>query len=410
MNCRFQHLCIAMLLGSNVAIAAPDEELLGKSIGYPVGTYSNWFHDESVRVGSFSHMDKVLPSRTLAKAETPSVLKQVTPPKELTYLYKDKLYSADDFLEHQRITGLLVIKDGHIVLERYQYGRKPTDRFLSNSMAKSIVSLAVGIALDEGKIGSLDDTVAKYVPELEGFAYGDTSLRNILRMSSGVRFIENYSGQDDLKRFTGIWWQGGGLIKALQAFNERDARQGQRFSYATSETFVLGLVLQRATGQSLSDYVRNKIWAPIGAESDAKWNIDLQGQELSGGNFNAVLRDYGRLGALLANDGQIEGKQVIPKAFLLAATDWHAHPDTLAPGRATSYFGYGYQFWIFPGARRTFALIGVYGQAIYVDPDLKLVMVQTAAAKNASVSKETLGEESVSLWMGIRQHYEKSPN
>ena len=128
----------------------------------------------------------------------------------------------------------------------------------------------------------------------------------------------------------------------------------------------------------------------MGAEADATWIKARDGLEVAAGSFNAVLRDYGRLGVLLANDGAVGGNQIIPKDYLLEATDWHRHPEAFAPRRATAYFGYGYQFWTYPGESRRFALLGVYGQSIFVDPGLKLVMVITAAAKNASVGKETL--------------------
>jgi CubicO group peptidase (beta-lactamase class C family) len=127
--------------------------------------------------------------------------------------------------------------------------------------------------------------------------------------------------------------------------------------------------------------------------------------ESAAGSFNATLRDYGRLGVLLANDGAVGGKQILPKDYLLEATDWHRQPAHFAPGQATPYFGYGYQFWLFPGAKRRFALIGVYGQAIFVDPELKLVMVHTAVAKNASVTKESMAAERVALWRGVVKHY-----
>jgi CubicO group peptidase (beta-lactamase class C family) len=125
------------------------------------------------------------------------------------------------------------------------------------------------------------------------------------------------------------------------------------------------------------------------------------GTEAGSGNFNAILRDYGRLGILLANDGAVDGKQIIPKDYLLEATDWHRQPDAFGPARATPFFGYGYQFWLFPGEKRRFALLGVYGQSIFVDPELKLVMVITAAAKNASVGKESFARERGALWRGI---------
>jgi len=385
--------------------AAPDEELLGKSQGYPFGTRKNWFYDESVRVGSFSNMDKVLPFRTLEKSSKPSILKTASSPPKIQYIFDGKPYSIDEFLQHQRITGLLIIKDGEIQVERYQYDRKPGDRLLSNSMAKSVTSLAIGLALEEGKISSLDDKVSKYVPELAGCAYGETSVRNLLRMASGVKFVENYSGHDDIQRLN-VAWASEGLTKALCAFNERDEKEGEKFHYSTSQTNVLGLVVKGATGQNLADYVDARIWKPMGAEADAFFNIGKDGNEIAGVNFNAVLRDYGRLGALLANDGMMNGVQILPRSYLLEATDWHKHPAAFAPGKATSAFGYGYQFWILPGEKRRFALIGVYGQTIYVDPELKLAMVQMAVAKNASVSKEPLRAESSALWNAVLQAYQ----
>ena len=127
--------------------------------------------------------------------------------------------------------------------------------------------------------------------------------------------------------------------------------------------------------------------------------------KVGSGSFNAVLRDYGRLGILLANDGALGGRQILPKDYLLDATDWHRQPEAFAPRKATPYFGYGYQFWLFPGEKRRFALLGVYGQSIFVDPELKLVMVITAAAKNASVGKEPLARERDALWRGVVAKY-----
>ena len=393
---------------ATAALAAPDEDLLGKADGYPVGTYMDYFKGaERTRVGMFSHMDKVLPASTLARAGTPSPLPRAATVPALRYDFLGQPRSVDEFLAQQRITGLLIVKDGEVLVERYQYDRTAADRFLSNSMSKSITSLAVGLALQDGKIASLDDRASRYVGELAGHGYGDATIRQLLRMSSGVKFEENYSGQDDLARFGMIWWTGGGLVKALQAFDEHDAKPGERFHYASTETAVLGLVVTRATGTSLSRYVEQRLWQPMGAEADAKWNVDLQREEMAAGNFNAVLRDYGRLGVLLANDGQRDGKQILPRDYLLEATDWRRQPASLAPGRATPLFGYGYQFWILPGERRSFALIGIYGQAIYVDPELRLVMVQTAVAATPSVRKESLGAESYSLWLGLQAQFRK---
>jgi CubicO group peptidase (beta-lactamase class C family) len=381
--------------------AAPDEDILGKAEGYPTGTPKNWFFDEHVRVGSFSHIDKILPHYyTLHKSASPLALPQAASAPQLGYRFEQQDYTIDDFLTHQRITGLLVIKDGRILAERYQYDRKDSDRFISHSMAKSITSLAIGMALAEKKIASLDDTIANYEPKLAGSPYGETTIRNILRMSSGVPFDESYNGKDDLTRFNVTRFRQDS-VAALRELTTREVEQGARFHYASSETVNLVLVLRAVTHVPLTEYLSSRLWQPMGAEADANWTRFPDGTVVGAGNFSAILRDYGRLGILLANDGQAGGKQIIPKEYLLDATDWHRQAEAFQPYKATPYFGYGYQFWLFPGEKRRFALLGVYGQSIFVDPELKLVLVLTAAAKTASVGKETLGRERDALWRGL---------
>jgi hypothetical protein len=159
-------LCAALFAPALPAAAAPDEAQLGKAAGYPIGTRGNWFYDESVRVGSFSNLDKLLPFYTLNKAASPLPLGAAARVPNFEYRFESQTHPLDDFLARQRVTGLLLIKDGEILVERYQYDRKPADRFVSHSMAKSIVSIAIGMALAEGKIASLDDAVSKYVPKL----------------------------------------------------------------------------------------------------------------------------------------------------------------------------------------------------------------------------------------------------
>ncbi len=223
-------------------------------------------------------------------------------------------------------------------------------------------------------------------------------------MSSGVAFKEVYDGKDDLTRFA-ILRGSQGSIEALRAFRDREAEQGTRFHYASSETVILAVLLRAVTGTTLSEYLTERLWQPMGAEADATWIRSRDGTEIASGSFNATLRDYGRLGVLLANDGAVGARQVVPKDYLLEATDWHRQPDAFAPRRATPYFGYGYQFWSFPGEKRRFALLGVYGQSIFVDPELKLVMVITAVAKNASVGKEPLARERDAVWRGLVGNY-----
>ncbi len=282
----------------------------------------------------------------------------------------------------------MIARGDTILVERYQYGRTDRDRFTSWSMAKTVTSMLVGIAISEGQIRSVDDLAAAYVPELAGTEYGKTSLRHLLQMSSGVRFSEQYTGSDDVSRLAASTFllRGAGGPSAVTEFNERATTAGTKFSYASVETQVLGLVLRAATGRPPAEYLESKIWRPIGAEADATWLVDNAGQEATFCCFNAVLRDYARLGLLLAHDGNWRGRQLIPAAWVREATTTRPEQPHLWPGTATPFFGYGYQTWIvpssiLPGDRRMFALMGVRGQRIFVDPQSKLVMVNTAVHK-----------------------------
>jgi CubicO group peptidase (beta-lactamase class C family) len=264
--------------------------------------------------------------------------------------------TVDDYLTRQRIMGLTIVKDGVIQLERYQYDRKATDRFVSHSMAKSITALAIGIALADGKIGSLDDPAEQYARKLRGTLYGGTSLRNLLRMASGARYLQIYDFTGDTRRFN-MEISRAGVESAAALVTERASPEGTLFHYASSETTMLAAVLRGASGESLSAYLAPRLWQAVGAETSALWRADRTGLEVAYGNFNATLRDYARLGTVLAYDGALPDdpqRQIIPRDFLLDATDWHRAPEAFRPGKAHPYWGYGYQFWLFPGRAPAF--------------------------------------------------------
>jgi CubicO group peptidase (beta-lactamase class C family) len=405
-------LALLLALTSLQSLAAPDEDKLGKAQGYPVGNARNWFYDESVRVGSFSKQGEIEgifggKANVLAASSAPMPLTKLEDEPRIRWNGdRGRQLGIDDYLARERVMGLMIIKDGVIQVERYQYERTPAQRFVSNSMAKSIVSLAVGIALQEGKIASLDDRADKYATKMAGTLYGETTIRNLLRMSSGVHFEERYDGKDDLERF-GRAVIHGGVEEAAKLITVRDAPQGTRFSYASAETEVLAGVLRGATGMSLSGYLTPRLWQAMGAETSALWRAERTGLERAAGNFNATLRDYGRLGVVLANDGLRPDtkQQVIPRDYLLEATDWRRAPAAFRPRTATPYYGYNYQFWTFPTDKRRFAMLGVYGQMIFVDPELKLVMVQTTANATAKAGETTLGKNADAFWRGVVQHY-----
>jgi CubicO group peptidase (beta-lactamase class C family) len=363
------------------AAGGPDAEEFGTRAGYPKGDRTTFYRIGSL-VGSHSHFDEIFPGRLIHKAATPSRLVRVAEPR-ITWRFQGADLTLDDYLERNPTTGLLIARGDTILVERYQYGRTDRHRFTSWSMAKTVTAMLVGIALAEGRIRSIDDPAAAYVTELAGTEYGRTSLRHLLQMSSGVRFREQHSSSDDASRLTYETFlrHGAGGPSAVKPFNERAVAGGTKFSYASVEPQVLGLVLRAAINGPLAEYLEQKIWQPMGAEADATWLIDNSGQEAAYCCLNAVLRDYARLGLLLAHDGNWRGRQIIPAAWVMDATTVRADQPHLRPGTATRFFGYGYQTWILPGERRMFMFWGVSGQRIYVDPQSKLVMVNTSVHK-----------------------------
>jgi CubicO group peptidase (beta-lactamase class C family) len=229
-------------------------------------------------------------------------------------------------------------------------------------------------------------------------------------------FGETKDGQRDLNR---LWIDmvlglgpTKGTISSIVQFNRRIAAPGTKYFYARIEADVLGVVLHYAVSQSASDYLREKLWEPIGAEADAAWVVDAQGFEVAHGFFNAVLRDYAWLGRLLAHDGVWEGRQIIPAQYMIDATATRPSDGCLAPGKATPTFGYGYFLWLLPGDRRQFELVGDNGQRICVDPTSKLIMVQTAVENTDEVwhhrrHRSSSSAKDNAVWCAQQRHMSK---
>lgn len=377
----------------------PDAELYGAAAGFPVGDRAVSSQPQHL-VATYSHFGEIFPSRPVRRAATPWLFKR-GPEPSISYTFRSDRFSIQDYLGRNPTTGLLIAKDDTILYEHYQYARTDRDRFLSQSMAKTITAMLIGIAVSEGKIKSIDDPVSTYVPGLAAAEYGKTSVRSLLHMSSGVAFTEVYDGNDDIAKLSRDLFTGSGKdpVASVAQFDTRIAPPGTRWHYASVETEILGLVLRAVTGGPVADYLRDRIWQPIGAEADASWAIDGTGQEITFCCFNAVLRDYARFGRLLAHDGAWEGRQVIPRQWLLDATTVQPADAYLAPKTATPYFGYGYQVWLLSGEARRFALLGIRGQIILVDPASKLVMVHTAVRQKPS--EPASYAEIITLWFSV---------
>jgi CubicO group peptidase (beta-lactamase class C family) len=251
------------------------------------------------------------------------------------------------------------------------------------SVGKSFVSTLVGLAIGDQKICGVDDAVTRYLPELAGTGYDGVAIEQILQMSSGVDFTEEYDQPDsDVFKLFAPMLEGKGRLNQVAASFGRAREPGSKFYYASNDTQILGMLVARVTGRTLSDYMAEKLWGPLGAESDALWLIDRdgdEGMEMAFGGLNVTLRDYGRFGLLMARDGRIGGKQVLPAGWVDRATV----PRSAQVMHGQLYpdypMGYGYQWWCFPPPGRAFTGQGVFGQLLMVDRELDLVVVKTSA-------------------------------
>ena len=377
----------------------PDADAYGRAENYPTCTGLTYLRELRCQVGAFSHFDEIFPARIVAAPSVAAPLRRAGAEPSIAYTHDGRSLTLDQYLDANHVTGLLIAKGDTILVERYQYARTDKHRLNSFSMAKTIIALLIGIAVGEGAIASIDDPAETYVPGLKGSEYGRTPIRALLQMASGVQFVETYTDPaSDVYVLARLMLEQdpAGSIPAVTRFNTRYAPPGQRFSYSSAESLVLGLVLAGATKRSVADFTSEKLWKPLGAEADAAWLIDAKGQEITFAYFNAVLRDWARLGLMLAHDGRWQGKTIVARDWLVAATS--IGPDspfwTPAVKPGTGAPGYGYQVWLIAGDHRMFMLRGLRGQFVLVDPETKLVLVQTALRAN--------DVELLSMWHALR--------
>ena len=284
----------------------------------------------------------------------------------------------DGFNAANLSTGMVILHRGQIRYEAYFQGATASSHLTSWSVAKSFTSTLLGLALADGAIKSLDDPVTHYLPELADTAYTGVTIAQALRMSSGVQFDETYAnGHSDVATYMQTA-RAGDANSYLRTRTARAAPPGTRFNYNSSETQLLGAVVQRAIRRPLAEYLRERVWQPMGAEDDAQWTLDRKGgMEIASMGLNARLRDYARFGLLLARDGKVGDVQVLPAGWVAKATT----PDMAATAYGALIPGYplGYQFqwWCLPDG--AFEAQGVFGQFIYVDPKRDLVIAKTSA-------------------------------
>lgn len=327
------------------------------------------FWKPAEQVAGYRNIEKIFPTRVVRRGPTVNRLARDPKPFEVSYSHGGATLNVASFMERNRVSGLIVVQHGRILLERYGLGRKESDRWTSFSVAKSITSTLIGAAIRDGSIAGLDAPVTRYMPELAGTAYDGVTVGDLITMRSGVKWNEDYADpKSDVARFAGGTSTGNGVdpIEAYMAKLPRAHPPGTVFHYDTGETDLAGLLVARATKKHLADYLSEKIWSKIGAERDAVWMLDQGGMELGGCCISMTLRDYARFGLFFLGGGQ----DVLPEGWVKDAST--AHVETGYPG-----VGYGYFWWINRGG--TYAAEGIFGQMIYLDPKHDLVVVANSA-------------------------------
>ncbi len=358
-------LLAAVVVAGAVGWSSLDKETRGVLATLPTsGDLLFWNQDQ--RDAGFRALDRLTifaRSHVVSASGTPSPLPPGLPlPPSL---------DIDAYMAGQRSAALLVVQDGRLRLERYGLGFDGDGRWTTFSVAKSITSTLVGAALRDGYLRSMDDKVSDYIAQLKGSAYDDVSIRQLLTMTSGVRWNEDYGDPNsDVARFNKHQPEEG--VDALVSYMRRlprDVPAGTRWHYSTGETNLVGVLLIEATKRPLATYLSEKIWVPAGMEQKATWILSKSGKEISGCCIQAAPRDLARFGLFILGGARVAGKSIVPDGWLAEATT--ERTDIGRPGR-----GYGYQWWTY--ADGSFAARGIFGQGLFIDPKRKLVIVSNA--------------------------------
>ncbi len=336
---------------------------------------------EAHRAENFRTMDRIFPYREVPRGA--DIWAFTTDPRPLpgTYDFGGEARDLAAFLDRTETTGLLVVHAGAITHEDYRMGADEASLFTSWSVAKSVLSALIGIAVEEGHIASIRDPIGRYVPGLAGSGYAEVPIEDALTMSSGVDFNEDYDDpRSDINMLFFRAMAFGTPIEDSIAALQSIRGPGEFNAYVSSDTMALGLVLAAATGESVADYLSSRLWAPMGAEADATWSTDRTGREIALCCLNATLRDYARFGRLFLDGGARDGVQIVPADWVAASVTPEA--EHLQPGDnpASDWtFGYGYKWWIPEDPQGDFTAIGVWGQYVYVHPEHDVVIVKTSS-------------------------------
>lgn len=335
------------------------------------------------RTEFYRSMSESFPHRDIAASPDLRRLPRDLKPLEIIYSHEGQTRTIEDYGRDHDITGLMVVKDGAIVFEKYWRGEGPDDHHTSWSVAKSVVATLIGMGIKDGVIDSLDDPAEKYAPIYKGTAMGETSIRHLLMMSSGIDFIEDYEavGSDMRKLFFNVFFLNRDVDKFVRVY-KRELQAGTEFNYQSPNTIVLAAVIRGAFGDNLAHIAEEKLFAPIGL-GDGTWLLDRNAKnakELGYCCLNIRLEDYAKLGMFLMDDGVIDGEALLPDGWMdLVTTPPQASHE---PDPETGKFGYGLHFWVPFADSPIFGMQGYNGQLVWIDPERRVLVVMTGADRN----------------------------
>ncbi|MGB3838775.1 MAG: serine hydrolase [Rhodanobacter sp.] len=333
------------------------------------------FWTQAQRTAQFPRMYELFPADRVAHGSHVHALPEGEP---LVPRWDAAGVTLAGYMSKHHLAGVMVLQHGRIRIQRYAPGFGPAQRWTSFSVAKSVTSTLLGIALRRGDIHGMDDTLETYIPQLRGTAYAKVTVEQLLTMTSGVRWNEDYDDprSDVAQMYRSACENGQPHVISYLAKLPRAWPAGTHWNYNTAETDLLGILVQRATGQSLAGYLSQTIWKPYGMASDAYWLKDeCDGSDTGGSGLSATLADYARIGQFMLDGGRIDGQPVIADAWLHGAM--RKQQEVASPGH-----GYGYLWWT--DADGSYAAIGIFGQMVYVDPARQLVIVQVGAWPQAT--------------------------
>lgn len=365
---------------------------------------ANLYNEDSIG-RNFINIDKIFSvSELIPASDNPYTFprRDFVLPETFFFDGEQRLLSKE--LEHYKTDGLFVLHNGNLLYENYWNNNSANSKHIAFSVTKSFVSALVGIALDEGLIDNIEDPITKYLPDFNGTGYEGVRIKDILQMSSGVDFNEDYADpKSDINRFGRATARGSSFRDFAKSL-ERGREPGTYHHYVSIDTQVLGFLLAEVTGMPLKEYLYKKIWNKIGMEDDAFFIVDNNGVEMALGGLNATLRDYAKFGELYLNRGKWNGEQVVPASWVDAShTTDGPH---LKPGESelsSSPWGYGLQWWV-PGFPDTdYTASGVYNQYIYIDPLTNVVIAKTSSNHRYTSEKEYSKAAHVAMFRAIAE-------